>query len=294
MAASVTVVADPRQGFFMKNSARSIARVILTSAFLGLVALAHAKEGATRNPAETPTPSPFDDRIVTFTYSSDAVFPLLTQSGQGTHIQLERGEGVVEKPVLGDSIQWRISGGPTHLYVKPVRSGISTSLTLVTNKRTYEFYLVASDPGGKFYQQVSFNYPEEVKEVQLQAQARAESFITEKRRLDSQVLTPPLDPTSFRYGYEIKGDAHFRPIDVFDDGTKTFFRLPSVQDMPAVFVPDDHKRLQLIVTRLRGNFIIADRIADRFVLKLDDQEVYVESGRGKHWWNIGSKDNTQN
>jgi P-type conjugative transfer protein VirB9 len=275
----------------MKKSARSIARVILISALLGVFATVHAGESAYRNPAETPVPSPFDDRIVTFTYSSDAVFPLLTQAGESTHIQLEPGEGVTEKPTLGDTIQWRISGGPTNLYVKPVRSGISTTLTLVTNKRTYEFYLVASEPGGKFYQQVSFNYPEEVRDVQLQAEQKAETFIAEKRRLDNQVLTPPLDPTSYHYGYKISGDAPFRPIDVFDDGTKTFFRLPGVQDIPAVFIPDDQKRLELIVTRVEGNFIIADRIGDHFVLKLDDQEVSVESDRVKHWWNVGSSNN---
>ncbi len=188
-------------------------------------------------------------------------------------------------------MQWRISGGPRHLFVKPVRSGISTTLTLVTNKRTYEFFLVASQPGGKFYQQASFMYPEEAREVQLQAQMQAETFIAEKRRLDAQVLTAPLDPMSFRYGYKLSGDAPFRPIDVFDDGKKTFFRMPSVQDMPALFIPDDQKRLQLIVSRVDGNFIIADRIGDRFVLKLNDKEISVESDRIKHWWNVGSSGN---
>lgn len=276
----------------MKFLRCSMASMFATFVFLCTVSGVNAAEVALHNPAETPMPSPFDDRIVTFTYSSDAVYPLLTQMGEATHIQLQPGEGVTEKPVLGDTIQWRVSGGPTNLFVKPVRSGISTTLTLVTNKRTYEFYLVASDAGGKFYQQVSFEYPDDVKEVQLKAQAQAESFITEKRRLDGQVLTPALDPTSFHYGYKISGDAPFRPIDVFDDGTKTFFRLPNVQDLPAVFIQDDKKHLELIVTRPHGNFIIADRIADRFVLKLDDQQITVESDRIKHWWNIGS--NTSN
>ncbi|UIF89224.1 TrbG/VirB9 family P-type conjugative transfer protein [Cupriavidus sp. UYPR2.512] len=272
----------------MNNSVRSSVRVILISALLGAAAMVHAAESAYRNPADAPVPSPFDNRIVTFTYSQDAVFTLLTQAGVSTHIRLEAGEGVTEKPALGDTIQWRISGGPTHLFVKPVRSGISTSLTLVTNKRTYEFFLVASQPGGKFYQQASFMYPEEAREVQLKAQLQAESFIAEKRRLDAQILTAPLDPTSFRYGYKLSGDAPFRPIDVFDDGKKTFFRLPNVQDMPAVFIPDDQKRLQLIVTRVDGNFIIADRVGDRFMLKLNDKEVSVESDRIKRWWNVGS------
>lgn len=275
----------------MNTSVRSFVRVILISALLGASMTVHAGENGSRNSADAPVPSPFDNRIVTFTYSQDVVFTLLTQAGVATHIRLEAGEGVTEKPTLGDTIQWRISGGPRHLFVKPVRSGISTTLTLVTNKRTYEFLLVASQPGGKFYQQASFMYPEEAREVQLQAQMQAETFIAEKRRLDAQVLTAPLDPTSFRYGYKLSGDAPFRPIDVFDDGKKTFFRLPNVQDMPAVFIPDDQKRLQLIVTRVDGNFIIADRIGDRFLLKLNDQEISVESDRIKRWWNVGSSSN---
>ncbi|KAF7963347.1 hypothetical protein AWV80_10485 [Cupriavidus sp. UYMU48A] len=71
--------------------------MILISALLGASTMVHAGESGYRNSADTPVPSPFDNRIVTFTYSQDVVFTLLTQAGVATHIRLDAGEGVTEK-----------------------------------------------------------------------------------------------------------------------------------------------------------------------------------------------------
>lgn len=266
----------------------------LVSAF-ALSALCGTPAMASYSP-EDPVPLPTDNRIVTFTYSADAVYTLLTMVGGETHIELEPGEGVTEKPAFGDSIQWRVSGGPTNLYVKPVRPGIMTTMTLVTNKRTYEFELRASPAGGKFYQKVSFFYPEEAQAVKLRAQADATAFIKEKTRLDDQVLSSNPDPSSYHYGYSIKGDAPFRPLEVLDNGVKTFIHLPVVQDLPALFLVDGNDKPQLVTYRVRGdNFIVMDRVADRFQLKLNDQIVTITSDRApKHWWdrmNSGSNAN---
>ncbi|MGF6440597.1 TrbG/VirB9 family P-type conjugative transfer protein [Paraburkholderia youngii] len=262
-------------------------RKILTAlaAYCALAILCATSATASYSP-EDPVPLPTDNRIVTFTYSADAVYTLLTMVGAETHIELEPGEGVTEKPAFGDSIQWRVSGGPTNLYVKPVRPGIMTTMTLVTNKRTYEFELRASPAGGKFYQKVSFFYPEEAQAVKLRAQAEATAFIKEKTRLDDQVLSTSPDPSNYHYGYTIKGEAPFRPLEVLDNGVKTFIHLPSIQDMPALFLLDGNDKLQLVTYRVRGdNFIVMDRVADRFELKLNDQVVTITSDRApKSFW----------
>lgn len=235
---------------------------------------------------EDPVPLPTDNRIVTFTYSKDAVYTVLTEVGAATHIELAPDEGVVEKPAFGDSIEWRVSGGPSNLYVKPVRPGIMTTMTLVTNKRVYELELRSSPAGGKFYQKVTFYYPEDEQAVQLRAQAQAQDFIKEKTRLSDQVLSPGTDPSSYHYGYKIDGDAPFRPLEVLDNGTQTFIHLPKIQDQPALFLLDANSKLELVDYHIRGdNFVVMDRIADRFELKLNDQVVTITSARApKHWW----------
>jgi type IV secretion system protein VirB9 len=235
---------------------------------------------------EDPVPLPTDNRIVTFTYSPDAVYTLLTENGSGTHIQLGTDEGIVEKPALGDTIQWRVSGGPKNLYVKPVRPGLMTTMTLVTNKRVYEFELRSSPAGGKFYQKVGFVYPEEEQAVQLRAQMQAQQYIAEKTRLSDQIISPAADPSSYHYGYTVTGDAPFRPIEVLDNGSKTFIHLPHVQDLPALFLVNGKDKLELVHYRPAGaDFLVMDRIADRFELKLNDQVVMITSDRyPQHWW----------
>ncbi|MBN3761062.1 TrbG/VirB9 family P-type conjugative transfer protein [Burkholderia sp. Ac-20365] len=231
-------------------------------------------------------PLPTDNRIVTFTYSSDAVYTLLAMQGAATHIELGADEGITEKPGIGDSIQWRVSGGPKNLYIKPVRPGLMTTMTLVTNKRTYEFELRSSPVGGKFYQKVGFVYPDEEQALQLRAQSQAQAFIAEKTRLNDQLISPSGDPSTYHYGYTITGDAPFRPLEVLDNGSKTFIHLPHIQDQPAVFLKDGNGKLQLVDNHMRGeDFVVVDRLADALVLKLNDQEVTITSDRApKHWW----------
>ena len=251
-------------------------------------AFANNALGGSSSPVEAPVPLPTDDKIVSFTYSADAIYTVLTEVGDGTHIQLQSGEGIVEKPVLGDTIQWRVSGGPTNLYVKPVRAGLATTMTVVTNRRTYEFDLVSSPTGGKFYQKVFFDYPDDDQATLLRAQDQAQSFIAEKHRLEDQVISGPSDPTAYHYGYTVTGSAAFKPLEVLDDGHQTFIRMPDVQDLPALFLQDDDKKLQLVDYHIRShNFMVMDRVADRFVLKLNDEEVTVVSDRAKkHWWSV--------
>ncbi len=247
---------------------------------------------AGQSPVEHPYPLPTDDRIVQFTYSPDAIYTILAEKGEATHIQLAAGEGVTEKPALGDTYQWRVSGGPTNLYVSPLRPGISTTMTLVTNKRSYEFQLVSSPPGGMFYQKVFFDYPGVDHAVQLLAQAQATSFVAEKRRLDAQLMDPAADPTSYHYGYTITGDAPFRPVEVLDNGTKTFIHLPHTQDMPALFLEDSNGKRQLVAYRVHGDFLIVDRIASCFVLQLNDQVVKITAKAAtQHWWAAPARSN---
>ena len=82
--------------------------------------------------AAQPIAAPKENRIVRYTYSPDVIFRILTTPTQHTHIELGEDEGLKEQPVTGDTVQWRVSGGPRNLYVKPLRDGLETSMTVVT------------------------------------------------------------------------------------------------------------------------------------------------------------------
>ena len=81
--------------------------------------------------------------------------------------------------------------------------------------------------------------------------------------------------------YNMSGDAPFRPDLVADDGTFTWFRLPrKLQELPAIFVLDKDDKPALVNYELIGkNLVKTQRTANRWLLKLGDEEVRVSAGR---------------
>jgi type IV secretion system protein VirB9 len=193
-----------------------------------------------------------------------------------THIQLAEDEGVIETPVIGDSMQWRVSGGPRNIYVKPMRYDLETSMTLVTNKRTYQFQLISGkSASGDQYQKVSFLYPDRDVEIKLRKDSEAGAVEAEKVRLADQIIAPNIDPATLDFAYDIDGNASFRPTAVYTNGTFTFLVMPDTQDSPAVFLLDEKNNPSLINYKVKGRMIIVERSAQRLMLKLGATEVYV-------------------
>jgi type IV secretion system protein VirB9 len=220
--------------------------------------------------------SPYDNRIRTFTYSPEVVYNLHCAVGMTTQIALEPGEGLIEDPHIGDSIQWRVSGGPTNIYIKPVRPDLTTSLSLVTNKRIYQFQLF-SGPVSNYEQMVSFRYPQDEMRLRLrekQAQEEAQQRqATEVAQKSSQLVSMKLNPTDLAFNYTVKGDAPFRPENVFDDGRFTYLLMPHLQDLPAAFLVDPQGQLTLVNYIHRGSYLVIERVASHIVLKLGKQQI---------------------
>lgn len=220
-------------------------------------------------------PAPKENRIITYNFSPDIIFRILTLPELHTHIQLGVDEGVVELPTIGDSAQWRVTGGPRNLYVKPLRNNLETSMTLITNKRTYQFQLVSGSNNGDVYQKVSFLYPDRDQEVKLRKEAEAGAIEAEKTRLADQIVASHTDPTSLDFGYAIEGDASFRPSTVYTNGRFTFLVMPNTQDSPAVFLMDEEGNPSLINWQVKGQMIVVERMAQRLLLKLGKAEVRI-------------------
>jgi type IV secretion system protein TrbG len=229
-------------------------------------------------PLTDPIPLPTDSRIVTFIYSADAIFTILTLPGAHTHIELPPGEGLVLQPRLGDTIQWRLSGGPQHVFIKPTRHDIFTTATLVTNKRTYQLEFRSSPLGGKRYQKVVFQYPDDELALKQEVDAARTAVVNEAKRIESQNLSANADITQYRFGYSVDGAASWKPATVFDDGRFTYFQINAkAQDLPAFFILEDDGKATLVNHSIRGQFVVVQRLAPRFLLRLGNGEVKVGS-----------------
>ena len=102
------------------------------------------------NGGSDPVTMPGDARIGVFPYSRDQIYRVLTAPLKLTTIELEKGEKLIADPAMGDSIQWEIDDDKSnHIFIKPHKADLVNTLHITTNKREYDFTLIAS-PGGNF------------------------------------------------------------------------------------------------------------------------------------------------
>ena len=81
------------------------------------------------------------------------------------------------------------------------------------------------------------------------------------------------------FGKEIR----WRPLRVFDDGSKTFIQFPpglKSSEAPALFVVSSHGN-QLVNYRVKGDYYIVDRLFDEARLIVGEQEPIVVEIRKK-------------
>jgi len=229
--------------------------------------IAHAQAAA--------LPGPNDARLVLFVYDANDTYTILTRPGVVTDIQLARDE-TLDTLALGDTAQWTVAQSAGHVFVKPVRPDLYTSATLVTSQRVYQLTLRASPENGKWYQRVSWNYPD-VLVYQRQEQARRRQQQEEEAsRREQQTVTRGIALEQLNFGYTIKGSAEFRPTQALDDGKFTYLRMPAwLQELPTVFVVGSDDRAELVNIIVRGDYLVVQRLAPRLLLKLGKAEVSV-------------------
>jgi type IV secretion system protein VirB9 len=204
-----------------------------------------------------------------------------------THIQLGGDERLKEKPRLGETVQWKLTGNARNLYVKALRPDTTTSLTLVTDKRVYQFELRSTTKAEERIQKAVFNYPDDeemqdilqsIDQAQVAAQVHEERLKNERvqQHAKQQELSPkPIDADSLSF-YRVEAKEPYDKMHVYDNGVMTWIRMPrGAQDAPAVFeVSADGKLMPINYTwadrqNVRDpDVIVVERISKKWMLKL--------------------------
>jgi type IV secretion system protein VirB9 len=111
--------------------------------------------------AETPIAT--DNRIKTYVYNENEVFVLLIHYGYQSSIEFAANEEV-QTISIGDSYSWKINPIGRRLFIKPMEENVHTNMTVITNKRTYQFDIMSKLPEENFNKElvyvVRFFYPE--------------------------------------------------------------------------------------------------------------------------------------
>ena len=88
-----------------------------------------------------------DSRIKTYIYNPNEVYLIVVHSGFQSHIEFAKNEEI-QTISMGDSYSWKITPLGNRLFIKPMEKNIRTNMTILTNKRTYQFDIVARELDG--------------------------------------------------------------------------------------------------------------------------------------------------
>lgn len=225
-------------------------------ALLGLHILLYAFIAA----AETvPVNGIVDSRVRTATYNRDEVYRLRGFVGYQIDLEFETGETFVGLGA-GDIEGLSFAGQDNHLFLKPKAAKVATNLTVLTNRRHYQFdYSALSRHPGLDDQEViyalRFAYPP----PPLQT-AAAEG------RLESQLKLASADRTQ-NTDYWYCGAATLRPIVASDDGIHTRLQFAANSDLPAIFVRNEDGSESLLNFHMDDGDVIVHRVARQFILR---------------------------
>lgn len=195
---------------------------------------------------------------------------ILTAILQVTDIQFEPGETITSAHV-GDTARWVIEhikastryGIQEHIIVKPKDTNLLTSLIVVTDKRTYHLRLKSNDK--LYYPMVKFHYPAN---LILKTQDNIPMQKTGNITLDDITTGSYLKDLNFNY--KIKGSANFKPVRVYNDGTKTVIELPNsikANNIPLLMTIEPESKKPVIVNyRFQKNKFIVDAVFDKAIL----------------------------
>ncbi|AAY61317.1 conjugal transfer family protein [Rickettsia felis str. Pedreira] len=85
-----------------------------------------------------------DNRIKTYIYNPNEVYLLVLHFGFQSHIEFAKNEEI-QNIILGDAYAWKITPLANRLFLKPLEKDIRTNMTIITNKRTYEFDIASTE-----------------------------------------------------------------------------------------------------------------------------------------------------
>jgi type IV secretion system protein VirB9 len=216
-----------------------------------------------------PLPASADDRLVAHPYAEDEVVRIDGRLGVQATISFGEDEHI-ENVAVGDSAKWQITPNKRAnlLFVKPLEAEARTNMTVVTDRHTYFFDLIASAKARPVYL-LRFTYPEEKR---LAAEKAGEERQLALNELEQDVLSgdpsaAPIDPAALNFAWERKGDAALLPARVYDDGNSTYLQWPARRAVPAILTVNEDGEEGPVNYSVRGDAIVIGEVPERIVLR---------------------------
>ena len=211
-----------------------------------------------------PAPEPADSHFRVIDYNPSGIVRLDGCLNFQTMISLADDEHV-QNVGVGNSAAWQVTPNKRGnlLFVKPLTAGGFTNMTVVSDKRSYNFELrnasAAECAAGGVVYSLRFNYAPE-------PSAAPKTTVP----VDPDAFLPPPEKRNSTYTYS--GAVELVPLRVFDDGSSTYMHWVEGVSTPAIYALNSDNTESLVNYAARGDYIVVEQIAPAFVLRRGDQK----------------------
>ena len=222
----------------------------------------------------------FQESIAEYDFVEGRIYELITSPKAITDFRLRPGEQIAGSPITNDSANWQFSMGSSiengqnvqHLFIRPLKVGLDTSMIILTNERTYYFRMASFE--NSYMTALRFRYPVEAPSGTYVDEAFAE-YIYDPAEVEGYTF----DMTEADYGYQVrnkKGKPSWKPVTVFSDSVKTYIQFPvdiqNTDELPSVYIVRNGDET-LVNFRYIGNMCQIDTVIT------DRQRILLKSGQ---------------
>jgi type IV secretion system protein VirB9 len=225
-----------------------------------LCALASTRAYAELSPAR----GLVDPRVRVVAYDPEQVIKLHGFVGYQIHFQFAEGETFVNL-AAGDNKALDVGYEANHLVLKPLAEKVATNITVITNRRVYQFDYSASaerpDPDRQdVIYSLRFIYPQD--------EARKAAEELEQQHANLKLASADQDPHRPRNtNYWGCGASAIRPEMAYDDGVQTRLRFVAHSEFPTMYVKNDDESESLVNFTVENDEVVIHRVARSFVLR---------------------------
>lgn len=204
-----------------------------------------------------------DPRLSARLYNPDEVVRIDGQMGVQASIAFADDERI-ENVAVGDSASWQITPNKRAnlLFVKPLAGKARTNMTVITDRRTYFFDLIAGTANRPLYV-LRFTYPDEPKPAGAPV-AQPTLNDTEAKLAEGE---KPVDPALLNFQWARRGDARIQPTQLFDDGQSTYLTWAPNAELPAILVRDEKGNEGPVNYAVRGDTLVIEGVPTPILLR---------------------------
>jgi type IV secretion system protein VirB9 len=206
-----------------------------------------------------------DNRIRSMVYDPDHIVQILGRPGIQSTIEFGDDERI-ENVAVGDSSAWQIT--PNHraslLFLKPLAPRSRTNMTVVTDRRTYMFDLVAGDKWTTPLYALKFSYPND-KPVQQEIKPAETAVVSTVAASSEAQAVATADKLHF--DWQSKGYGKLVPSRIFDDGTSVYLAWNKETPLPAILTVSEDRKEGPLSYKMNGEYIVVSPIPQNMVLR---------------------------